>query len=206
MNAVVAMRYGAAAVLLFVVLAFPWLRHMLDASMAMQMLVQIPLLALVGWFVGAAIPRSWRARIDPWNANGITALVVATFASACWMLPRALDAAAADPAIALAKYVSVPLLIGAPLALGWPRMSFVVRGVFVVEGIASLFRLGWLYTVSPIRLCSRYPIADQQRVGACLLALGAALLVAVAWKLLFGRFDAGAPAQARMSGYHRVQA
>ena len=28
-------------------------------------------------------------------------------------------------------------------------MSFIVRGVFLLEGIATFFRLGWLYLVSP---------------------------------------------------------
>jgi hypothetical protein len=111
------------------------------------------------------------------------------------MLPRALDAAVTDPSIAIAKYLSVPLLIGLPLALSWPRMGFVVKGVLLLEGIATLLRLGWLYLVSPERLCNLYLLDDQQRLGRLLLLIGAALFLGVACKLVWGRFDA--PADSR---------
>src|SRR5690606_39809924 len=61
-------------------------------------------------------------------------------AGLAWMIPRVLDAALEDPAVAAAKFLGVPLLLGAPLALSWPRMGFVVRGVFVTELIATAFR------------------------------------------------------------------
>jgi hypothetical protein len=83
----------------------------------------------------------------------------------------------------------VPLLVGLPLAQSWPRSSFVVRGVFLLELIATLFRLGWLYLVSPLRLCNNYLLDDQQRLGQILIAAGAILLLWIAWKLLWGRFD-----------------
>jgi hypothetical protein len=83
------------------------------------------------------------------------------------------------------------LLVGLPLAQSWPRSSFVVRGVFLLELIATLFRLGWLYLVSPERLCSNYLIDDQQRLGQILIAAGAMLFLWIAGKLLWGRFDLG---------------
>jgi hypothetical protein len=75
------------------------------------------------------------------------------------------------------------------LALSWPRMGFVVRGVFIVECIATLFRLGWLYLISPERLCNLYLLEDQQRLGQWLLLIGAALFLVITWKLVWGRFD-----------------
>jgi hypothetical protein len=195
-----------AGLLLVSALAVPPLRRWLDATMISQMLVQIPLLALAGWLIARAAPARWRARIAAWNRHGLTALALATFASACWMLPRALDAAVADPAIMVVKFVSVPLLIGAPLAIGWPSMTFIVRGVALAEGIATLFRLGWLYGASPVRLCSQYAIEDQQRLGACLFAIGVVALALVAWKLLFGRFDERAGAPSSDAGYHWLDA
>ena len=142
-----------AAVLLLVLLAPP-LRHALQSSMTAQMLVQIPLLAAAGWLAAMALPARLSAAIGTCNEHGISGLVLATLASAFWMLPRALDAAVTDPSLAIAKYLSVPLLIGLPLALSWPRMGFVVKGVLLLEGIATLLRLGWLYLVSPERLCN----------------------------------------------------
>ena len=128
-------------------------------------------------------------RLADWNHRGITGLVLASVASAYWMLPRTLDASVTVPLLGAAKYLSVPLLIGLPFALGWPRMSFIVRGVFLVEFIATFFRLGWLYLVSPERLCNNYLLDDQQRLGQYMLLVGAALFLGVAGKLLWGRFD-----------------
>ncbi len=157
--------------------------------MTVQMLVQLPLLAGVGYLLGLLLPLRVAASLANWNHRGVTGFVLASLASAYWMLPRLLDASVTEPAIAAIKFVSVPLLVGLPLAHSWPRSSFVVRGVFLMELIASSFRLGWLYLVSPLRLCNNYLIDDQQRLGQMLIAAGAILLLWVAWKLLWGRFD-----------------
>jgi hypothetical protein len=91
--------------------------------------------------------------------------------------------------MAFAKFASVPLLIGLPLGLGWPQMGFVVRGVFLLELIATFFRLGWLYLVSPLRLCNNYLLDDQQRAGQYMLVIGGVILACVLAKLLWGRFN-----------------
>lgn len=183
-----ARRAGAGAALWGLLLAPP-VRHALEATMARHMLVQIPLLAGAGWLMAGAIPHRAVAGIARWDAGGISAFLLASMTGLVWMLPRALDAAVGDPAAAAAKFVSVPLLIGMSLALGWPRMGFVVRGVLLFEAIATAFRLGWLYLVSPQRLCSNYLLGDQQQVGRLLLAIGGAAGLALAWKLLWGRVE-----------------
>ena len=160
--------------------------------MTAQMLVQIPLLILVGWLLRNAVSERIQAVIASWNSYGIAGLLLAMFGAAYWMLPRVLDAASSDPFAITAKYLTVPLLVGLPLSLSWPRMNFIVKGVLLVELIAMFFRLGWLYTTSPTRLCSNYLIGDQQRLGQYLLIIGGALLVWTAWKLLFGHFTPAA--------------
>ncbi len=180
---------ATAAGALLVALALPPVRHALDASMTGQMLVQLPLLAAVGFLLGLALPVRPGASLAQWNYRGVTGFVLASLASAYWMLPRLLDASVTDPSVTALKFVSVPLLVGLPLALSWPRSSFVVRGVFMLEVLATLFRLGWLYLISPVRLCNNYLLDDQQRLGRLLIAAGAVLLLWVAWKLLWGRFD-----------------
>lgn len=170
-------------------LAAPPLRGWLEASMTRHMLVQMPLLALLGAGLAGAVPRRVREWVQRWNAAGVTGLVLASVVGLLWMLPRALDAALDQPWVELAKFLSLPLLIGLPLALSWPRMAFVVRGVFVLEGIATCFRLGWLYLATPERLCTSYLLDDQQRLGWLLLALGGALTLALVGWLLFGRWQ-----------------
>ncbi|MGH8361791.1 MAG: hypothetical protein ACRESQ_00365 [Gammaproteobacteria bacterium] len=177
------------AVVILVVLPLPPVTRVLQARMVTQMLVQIPLLIAAGYLLRAALPQRPVTTIAAWNLNGISGLLLATFATAFWMLPRSLDAAATEPLVTLAKFLSVPLLIGLPMALSWPRMNFVVRGVFLVELIAMFFRLGWLYMISPIRLCNNYLLDDQQRSGQYLLMIGGAILLWVAAKLMWGHFD-----------------
>lgn len=177
------------AVLLMLVLMAPPVRHALEATMTAQMLVQLPLLVAAGWLVSGAVPAHALARSESWNRSGITGLVLATAAAAFWMLPRSLDASVNQPLMGTAKYLTVPLLIGVPFALSWRRMGFVVRGLVLAELVATCFRLGWLYRISPIRLCNNYVLDDQQRLGGYLLAVGGGLLAWLAWKLLWGRFE-----------------
>lgn len=181
---------------LWAVLPLPPVRHALDATMTLQMLVQIPLLAVAGGWLAALLPRRWVEATDAWNHSGISGMLLASAAAAVWMLPRMLDAALENPWVALAKFTCVPLLIGAPLAISWPRAGFVVRGIVLVEAIATLFRLGWMYLVSPVRLCSNYLLDDQQRLGHLMLAIGVSVVLVLAWKLMGGRIEvdrAGSP-------------
>jgi hypothetical protein len=187
-----------AALLLLVLLAPP-VRHGLEATMTAQMLVQLPLLAAAGWLLSGAVPPRVLARVERWSHRGFTGLVLVTVTAAFWMLPRSLDAATSQPLIVAAKHLSVPLLIGLPFGVSWPRMGFVIRGVFLVEFVASFFRLGWLYLISPIRLCNNYALNDQQRLGGSMLAIGGGLLVWLAWKLLWGRFESYSSTQVHSS-------
>lgn len=189
-------RARLAALLLLVMLA-PLARHQLEATMSAQMLIQIPLLVAAGWLLAGAVPARVLAGVDAWNHRGITGLVLVTVVAAFWMLPRSLDAATTHPLITVAKYLSVPLLIGVPLAVSWPRTGFVVGGFFLMEFVATFFRLGWLYLISPIRLCNNYALNDQQRLGRYMLAIGVGLLVWLAWKLVWGRFESFSKMDAR---------
>ncbi|HET7610570.1 MAG TPA: hypothetical protein VFK29_02155 [Rhodanobacteraceae bacterium] len=168
-------------------LALPPVRHALEATMTLQMLVQIPLLAVAGWWLAPLLARRLLEPLAAWNCNGISGILLASFAAAVWMLPRMLDAALQNPWVALAKFTSVPLLVGLPLALSWPRAGFVVRGLWLAEAIAMMFRVGWLYMASPVRLCSNYLLDDQRQLGRAMLAIGAAICLVLAWKLLWGQ-------------------
>ncbi len=186
-------RSGRWAVLAWLMLVLPPGRHALESSMTTQMLLQLPLLIGIGWLSAQALGTRWRTHVDHWNHLGISGLVLASVTAAVWMLPRALDASVTEPWATTAKYLSLPLLVGLPFALSWPRMNFIVRGFFLLEFIATFFRLGWLYMISPQRLCSLYLLDDQQRLGQTMLVIGATLFVGVAGLLVWGRFEA--PAQ-----------
>lgn len=181
-------RLKVGGALLVVMALVPPVRHAMESSMTAQMLVQLPLLFAAGVMFAPAVSPAVRARLHRWNQWGLTGLMLTSLVAAFWMLPRSLDASTAQPFMAVAKHLTVPFFIGLPFALSWPRMGFVLRGIFLAEVVATFFRLGWLYRVSPIRLCNNYGLDDQQRLGTYMLVLGAGLLVWLGWKLLFGGF------------------
>ncbi|MEB2343984.1 MAG: hypothetical protein OZ948_04530 [Deltaproteobacteria bacterium] len=193
------------AVGLWLALALPPARHALEATMTLHMLVQIPLLALAGWWLAPCLPARARESLDAWNHRGISGLLLASLAAMVWMLPRAIDAALEEPWVAIAKFVGVPLLIGLPLALSWPRTGFVVRGVFLLEVVATAFRLSRLYLLAPARLCSNYLASDQQRLGQTLLGIGVATSLWIAWRLVWGRSGLEAARTGAESGGRAAQ-
>lgn len=176
---------------MWLLLALPPLRAVLEATMTLHMLVQIPLLALAGWCLSPLLPRRLHTQLAACDRGGVTGLVLVSVTAMIWMLPLALDAALDVAWVTAAKFISIPLLIGLPLALSWPRAGFVVRGVFLLEVVATTFRLGWLYLASPERLCSNYLLSDQQQLGKVLLVIGIGISLFLAWKLLLGRLDVG---------------
>lgn len=181
-------RQGVIGALIWMALAVPVLRHELEETMLRQMLVQLPLLALAGGLCAGWLPTGVVRQVARWNRSGISGLLLASMTSMVWMLPRVMDASLTDSRVIVVKLLTVPLLIGVPIALSWPRAGFVVRGVVLAEVIATALRLGWLYVISPDRLCGNYLLQDQQRLGRTLLVIGFVLLALVIGQLLWGRF------------------
>jgi hypothetical protein len=173
-------------------LASPPARAWLESSMTLHMLLQLPLLAVIGFQIGAA----WHAassrgfaralaRLQSCNAGGATGLLAASFVMVLWMLPRCLDLARLDPAIDALKLLSLPLA-GLAVSLSWPRLPSTARAVVHLEVIATLLRFGWGYLAAEERLCLAYLSGDQQRTGELLLWAGAAYALAIVWRPMFG--------------------
>lgn len=169
-----------AAVLALAIL--PPLRDVLEGRLVTHVLVQLPLLAAAGALFGRALLAvdGGAGRGGGWNAGGLPGLLLALFTAAFWMLPRSLDAALADPAMAAAKFVSLPMLLGLPLALSWPRLHPLARGVVWAKLLSMLGFLGWLYLAAPLRLCNFYRLDDQGLLGRALLATGAMIALGLA--------------------------
>jgi len=174
-------------ILLYMVLVMPPVAAWLEGSMAGHMLIQIPLLALAGGLAARGAAGRRRAVLAGFNAGGVPGLLVAMFAAALWMLPRMLDAALRSSLVEAAKFTAVPLLVGVPLALSWPLMPPVARGFVWANLISHAAVLGWLYTVAPYRLCTRYLYDQQALVGAALFIVAMALLVGWGWFAIAGR-------------------
>lgn len=172
----------AAAMLI----AAPPLAGPLESTMTTHMLVQIPVLALCGWFAG-----DWLADRHPAVALALApfrwALLVVAFATfAVWMIPRLLDVAVQSAGADLAKALSLTLLGGLPLRLAWLHLGPVARGIAHLEALATLWRIGWIYLDSPSRLCTQYGMDDQQRLGSLVLQAGAMYAVWLVWLAVSG--------------------
>ena len=167
--------------LLYAVLVMPPVAAWLEGSMVGHMLVQIPLLALAGSLVAHGASGGRGAVFAGFNTGGVPGLLVALFAAAAWMLPRMLDAALRSALMEAAKFITVPLLVGAPLALSWPLLPPVARGFVWANLISHAAVLGWLYSVAPNRLCTRYLLDQQATLGTTLLIVAMALLLGWGW-------------------------
>lgn len=172
--------------LLYLFLVMPPVAAELEGSMVGHMLVQIPLLALVGGLVARRAAAGRGTVLAGFNAGGIPGVLVAAFTAALWMLPRMLDAALRSPWVEAAKFITVPLLAGVPLALSWPLLPPVARGFIWASVISHAAVLGWLYSVAPNRLCTRYLYDQQAALGTALFIIAAGLLFGLAWFALVG--------------------
>lgn len=168
-----------AAGALYVALAVPPVRYGLESTLIGHMMVQIPFLAVCGALVGSKFSH----RIGPY---AIPLLLVAVFASTFWMIPRWLDAAISDPVWELAKFLTIPALVGAPLGASWSRLSSVARGFVWANGISMIWFLGWLYVAAPQRICNNYLLNQQVDFGYTAYVVGVALVLYWVGRCLFG--------------------
>ena len=159
----------------WLILSLPPLRLALEREMAVQMAVQMPLLIAVGVLLAG-----WVRRYEPhWLADadwlGISGIVLVVFGTSFWMLPRALDEAVSEPLVDLAKFLSLPLLVGLPLGLSWHRMPPLGRAFIWANFIPKLGAIGGLYLAAPTRLCAYYRLDQQNLAGWTLIAIAVAL-------------------------------
>jgi hypothetical protein len=182
-------RQGAAlAIALLGALALPQIRHWLEGSMTLHMLVQFPLLAGAGLLLARAMPAHWRRHADAWNAHGVAGLLASALIFMLLMIPMVLDLALVDGRIEAAKWLAL-LVCGACLQLSWRRAGLLVQGFFLGNLLPMTAAVGQLYQDAPLRLCNAYLLDDQVRLGQGL----AILAVAAAALFIIGAFVRIAP-------------
>jgi hypothetical protein len=164
--------------LVLLIVLLPPIRHALESSMSLHMLVDYPALLLAGALLASAAPRRMRVRLAPWNALGISGLAACALIVAVSMIPRVLDLALVDMRVEAAKTVAL-LFAGAVLHPSWRLAGLVVQGFFLGNVLPMTVIVGSLYQDSPLRLCNAYRLDDQHYLGQCLVWL--AIVVAVLW-------------------------
>jgi hypothetical protein len=173
-----------AALALLGVLALPAARQTLEASMSAHMLLQYPLLALAGYWLAAALAPRWLARLQRFNAHGITGLFASAMILAILMIPRVLDLALVDKRIALVKALAL-IFCGAALRLSWRPAGLLVQGFYLGNVLPMMAVVGSLYANAPQRVCNAYLLDDQARLGQLLIWLSAG--IALTWGALVAR-------------------
>ena len=152
------------------VLALSPVRHWLESSMTLHMLVQFPLVVLAGALLARALPMRWRRRADAWNAHGTAGLLASALVLMLLMIPRLLDLALVDGRVEAAKFLGL-LASGAALQLSWQRAGLLVQAFFLGNVLPMTAAIGQLFMDSPLRLCNAYLLEDQVRLGLGLVVL-----------------------------------
>lgn len=160
-------RWAALAPVLLV--ATP-LRDVLEASMALHMHLQLPLLFAGGWAASGALARRLPPARYPLAAAAFAGCVIAW-----WMVPAALDHSLVDPWFAAGKYLSW-YCAGLVLGRSWHALGAVLRMFFLANMAWMGVTAGILYAEAPTRLCVRYLQGEQLLAGAGLVAWGAAAI------------------------------
>jgi len=166
-----------APVLLYLMLATPLARHVLESNMSAHVLIQMPLLAGLGALAALLLPMRLRTGLLEVFGGAVPLTTLALVASGYWMLPRAMDAALEGQTAEIAKFISLPLLVGAPLALAWRRLGLIGRGFVLTNMISMLAVLGWLYIAAPVRVCNNYLVDAQASAGWWMVKLAVVSLL-----------------------------
>ncbi|MBN7796100.1 hypothetical protein [Parahaliea mediterranea] len=146
--------------------------------MSRHMLVMFPLLVVGGVALAYGLPRSFHARLLPWNREGIPGLALAAAMLMTWMIPNALDSATESLLVDALKAVCL-VVAGFALAVSMPVAGLVAQLFFVWNSVMMLVYAGVLYQSLPTRLCSAYLIDDQAQTGLYLVCF--AVLLGMAW-------------------------
>lgn len=162
----------------------------LTRSMAMHMLLHIPLILLSGVCAGAVLCSSMRTKTGSWkkaalvwakyNEHGISGLLLGTLVAAYWMIPKSLDDVFLLQTAAVGKYVGL-FIAGMMLFDALRRANSVIKLFFLGNFSWMMAIAGLLYQEETSRLCNAYLLGDQEMAGQGLVIL--AVAVPVAWLL-----------------------
>lgn len=179
---------SASAGLLLLALVFkPWL----TSSMALHMLVHIPLILIAGAFAAMAWLGGGRRSMlsqhssllleyRKYNAHGLAGLLFVTLMMAYWMIPKSLDQVLVSAMANSLKFVGL-FVAGMVLFDSLGRADKVVKLFFLGNFSWMTAIVGLLYQDNPTRLCNFYLLGDQEMAGRGLVILAVVLPAVWLW-------------------------
>ena len=158
----------------------------LEIDMARHMLLEFPLLMLLGGALAQHAPRRIEAQLERFDRYCLTGWTIASLAPALWMIPAALDAALGDSVVNCAKYASL-VVAGFAVRSAMRRSPIELEAFFIGNFVWMSATVGILYQNVETQLCLNYLTDSQQRAGLGLVF--AAIAVLISWTALRVRFD-----------------
>ncbi|NYT58997.1 hypothetical protein H0A65_08690 [Alcaligenaceae bacterium] len=178
---------GMSAALLVLAMVF---NAALTRSMAMHMLMHIPLILFAGMAAGAALCSSLWVRVGFWkkagriwakyNEHGVPGLLLGILVSSYWMIPKSLDDVLLLQTAAFGKYAGL-FITGMVLFDALRRANSVVTLFFLGNFSWMMAVVGLVYQEDTSRLCNAYLLGDQEMAGKGLVILAVAVPVAWLW-------------------------
>lgn len=158
------MRQAIFGMVLYVILVIPPVILFLESIMILHMLVQMPLLILVGYLLGKRILEKYKTFFDKWNMTGIAGIMIVLFVTTYWMMPRAMDESLSIWYIELFKFISLPVA-GLFFRDSWQKMQILGKAFLFLNYISMFGMMAWLYIDSPIQVCNNYLEIEQKALG-----------------------------------------
>ncbi|GAA3732255.1 hypothetical protein GCM10022378_20640 [Salinicoccus jeotgali] len=151
--------------ILFIFLALPPVRFLMESIMAFHMHMQMPLLFVSGILMYPFFKKHFGSFFNQWNSSGIPGIILFLLIVIYWMIPKAMDESLEIFTVELFKFVSLPFLAAVPLRDSWSKVGKATESiVFII--LAVIFSImGYLYVFYESTLCNNYLMVDQKTVG-----------------------------------------
>jgi hypothetical protein len=165
-------------------LSVPPFRAIIEQSMFMQMVIQMPLLFISGAFLNTfTLSKKVTQSISSWNIFGLTGFMLAQMILMYWMLPISVDRAVVMPLFDVAKVLTMivaGLLVGDALHKSPAPLQLFFIGYFA----AMMIWLGMYFIYTDLRLCNAYSLNSQYWSGYGLCAISIATVSYWSWRVL----------------------
>jgi hypothetical protein len=170
-------RAGILGTLMIAVgLSLPPFRALIEQSMFMQMVIQMPLLFIGGaWLNTFSGPKLLANYLSKWNVFGLTGFMLAQMVLIYWILPISIDRAVVIPPVDVAKVLTL-IVAGYLVGDALHRSPAALQLFFIGYFAAMMIWLGMYFIYTDMRLCNAYSLSSQYWTGYGLCTLSLAVV------------------------------
>ena len=151
---------------LFLALITPPLDDYLDSVMSLHMLIQIPLLVVLGYVLKGKV--KWN--VESYNPYGLSGLILLIGTLLFWMIPHSIDMAVLLDRVDFIMHLN---LVIAGFAFGQSHilMPFPLKAALAIYSLSMLITMGITYSNYESLLCATYSLEQQKELGFYILLL-----------------------------------